>query len=355
MPMKHITAVVPLMNEAESLPELHRQLSEVAERERYELRMIFVDDGSTDGSWRVIESLATQDARVLGVRFRRNFGKAAALSAGFGLAEDPFVVTLDADLQDDPAEIPNLLAALEGDGADSTYDVVSGWKQKRHDPSSKVRVSRVFNWMVSRLTGVHLHDHNCGLKAYRLDVLHEVRLYGELHRFVPVLAAARGFKVTEIVVQHRARKFGESKYGVSRIVKGLLDLATVKFITGYGDRPQHVLGTIGLGAFSLGSFGFVFLGLRWVFSRVVPGLEPVHLHQTAAIYYCLALLMVGSQFLSIGLLGEMITAYFTRDSDTFSVAQYTTAGDAENSVQSARPTAEVKPQADEVDSPQAQP
>ena len=171
-----------------------------------------------------------------------------------------------ATLQDNPAEIANLLAKL-----DEGFDVVSGWKRERHDPWHKVLPSRVFNWLVSRLMGVHLHDHNCGLKAYRREVMHEIRLYGELHRFVPVLAAAKGFRVGEVVVGHRPRKFGKSKYGVSRLTKGLLDLLTVKFIVGYGQRPQHMLGTVGLFAFLLGGLGMSWLALRWVLSRIISG------------------------------------------------------------------------------------
>ena len=188
---------------------------------------------------REIEQLAAADPRVRGIRFRRNFGKAAALSAGFDAARGELVVTLDADLQDDPREIPRFLAEI-----DKGLDCVSGWKQVRHDPWHKVGPSRVFNWLVGVLTGVKLHDHNCGFKCYRREIFDEVRLYGELHRFVPVLAAARGWKVGEIVVNHRARKFGRSKYGVTRIVKGFLDLLTVYFLTGFEQRPQHLLGTL---------------------------------------------------------------------------------------------------------------
>ena len=210
-----LSVIIPVLDEAENLPQLHRELVDVAGVEGYDLQMIFVDDGSTDGTWPVIERLAAEDSRVLGIRFRRNFGKAAALSAGFNAAEGDRIVTIDGDLQDDPAEIPRLLAKL-----DEGFDVVSGWKQVRHDPWDKVLPSRVFNWLVSKLTGVVLHDHNCGLKCFRREVMLEIRLYGELHRFVPVLAAARGFKVGEVVVQHRPRKYGRSKYGVSRIITG---------------------------------------------------------------------------------------------------------------------------------------
>lgn len=316
-----LSVIIPVLDEAENLPQLYRELSAVADVESYRMQMIFVDDGSTDRSWAVIEQLAAEDSRVLGIRFRRNFGKAAALSAGFNAAEGDRIVTIDGDLQDDPAEIPQLLAKL-----DEGFDVVSGWKQVRHDPWDKVLPSRVFNWLVSKLTGVVLHDHNCGLKCFRREVMLEIRLYGELHRFVPVLAAARGFKVSEVVVRHRPRKFGRSKYGVSRIITGLLDLLTVKFVIGYGQRPQHLMGTIGLASFGLGGLGMMYLAIRWCLSRLVDGMVPIHLHETAALYYSLALIMIGAQFMSFGFLGEMITAYLVRESDTYSIKEHTAPG-----------------------------
>jgi len=239
-PMEHcmISIIVPAFNESPSLEQLYRELDAVASSQGYDLQIILIDDGSTDGTWDVIERLSQRDKRVLGIRFRGNFGKAAALSAGFEAALGEVIVTMDADLQDDPAEIPKLLAKLE-----EGLDVVSGWKRQRYDPWHKVWPSRVFNKLVSWLTGVWLHDHNCGLKCFRREVVHEVRMYGELHRFVPVLAAARGFRVGEVVVQHRRREHGQSKYGLARIPKGLLDLLTVRFITvnglniGWGWEP----------------------------------------------------------------------------------------------------------------------
>jgi glycosyltransferase involved in cell wall biosynthesis len=313
-----LSIIIPVLDEAESLPPLVRELDRVAESHGYELQTIIVDDGSKDGTWAVISQLAANDPRILGIRLRRNFGKAAALSAGFHAADGDRIVTIDGDLQDDPAEIANLLAKL-----DEGFDVVSGWKRERFDPWHKVLPSRIFNWLVSWLMGVHLHDHNCGLKAYRREVMHEIRLYGELHRFVPVLAAAKGFRVGEVVVAHRPRKFGKSKYGVSRLTKGLLDLLTVKFIVGYGQRPQHMLGTVGLFAFLLGGLGMVYLAAVWVLSRTISGWTPVNLHETAALFYCLGLFIIGAQFLSVGLLGEMIAAHRVRDTDTYSIAEHT--------------------------------
>ena len=313
-----LSVIIPVYDEAESLPQLVRELDQVAAEHQYDLQMIVVDDGSKDGTWQVISQLAASDPRVLGIRLRRNFGKAAALSAGFHAADGDRIVTIDGDLQDNPAEICNLLAKI-----DEGFDVVSGWKRERHDPWHKVWPSRVFNRLVSWLMGVHLHDHNCGLKAYRREVMHEVRLYGELHRFVPVLAAAKGFRIGEVAVSHRPRRYGQSKYGVSRLTKGLLDLITVKFLVGYGQRPQHMLGTAGLLAFLLGGLGMTWLAFKWILTRSVAGYEPIELHKTAALYYCLALFMMGAQFLSIGLLGEMIASYWTRDTDTYSIAEHT--------------------------------
>ena len=327
-----LSIVIPVFNEEESLEALYAELHEVARAQGYTLDVIFIDDGSTDGSWAVIRKLADADPGVRGVRFRRNFGKAAALSAGFGLARGDLVMTLDADLQDDPHEIPRFLEIM-----DQGYDVVSGWKQVRHDPWHKVGPSRVFNWMVSRMTGVVLHDHNCGMKCYRREVFDEVHLYGELHRFVPVLAAARGFRVNELVIQHRARKFGRSKYGVSRIVKGFLDLLTVKFLTGFSQRPQHVLGTVGLGAFSLGLFGLACLAVLWILSRlavvvgivVVPEGTPYadvvfHIHEHfAAVLYSVALMLLGGQMMSMGFLAELTIAYHARDVKAYSIAEQT--------------------------------
>ncbi len=313
-----LSIVVPVFNEAESLATLHQELSEVAAAQNYNLDVVFVDDGSTDGSWQEIRRLAAADPRVKGLRFRRNFGKAAALSAGFAQARGDLVMTLDADLQDDPHEIPRFLAEME-----SHLDVLSGWKKVRYDPWHKVLPSRAFNWLVSTLTGVKLHDHNCGMKCYRREVFKEVRLYGELHRFVPVLAAARGYRIGEIVVNHRPRQFGRSKYGVTRIVKGFLDLLTVKFLTGFGQRPQHFLGTIGLISFVMGALGMFLLAGWWVVSRITPGLTPIHLHETPTVLYSLGLLLLGGQLMSIGFLAELFIAYHAPDTRGYSISERT--------------------------------
>lgn len=321
-----LSIVIPVFNEQESLEALHQEIAEVAAAENYSVELIFVDDGSRDRSWEVICGLAARDPRVRGIRFRRNFGKAAALDAGFREARGERVMTMDADLQDDPHEIPRFLAQMAND-----LDVVSGWKKVRHDPWHKVLPSRVFNWMVSRLTEVKLHDHNCGMKCYRREVFDEVRLYGELHRFVPVLAAARGFRVGEIVIRHRPRKFGRSKYGVSRIFKGLLDILTVKFLTGFGHRPLHVLGSFGLASFLIGAVGLTYLAIERIVSHVEWfGMEPVYLHERPAVLYLVALMLFGGQLLSIGILGELIVAHRDRDAHPYSIAEQTPAPDSSN-------------------------
>ncbi len=313
-----LSIVIPAFDEEQSLELLHGEIAEVSAANGYELEILFVDDGSRDGSWGAIERLAARDPRVRGIRFRRNFGKAAALSAGFAEARGELVVTLDADLQDDPHEIPALLAELKKD-----LDLVSGWKRKRHDPWHKVIPSRVFNWMVSRLTGVKLHDHNCGMKCYRREVLDEVRIYGELHRFIAVLAAARGFRAGEMAINHRPRRFGRSKYGVKRIVRGFLDLLTVKFLTNFADRPQHLLGPIGLASLLIGTGGLTYLAICWVVTRVVPGMELFHLREHPIVLYLLGLLLFGGQLLSIGILGELITANHDHRTSAYSIAART--------------------------------
>ena len=313
-----LSVVIPVYNEEGSLEALHQELSEVAAEHGYTLDVIFVDDGSSDGSWPIIRRLAKEDPHIRGIRFRRNFGKAAALSAGFADARGELIMTLDADLQDDPHEIPRFLAAME-----QGFDVVSGWKKVRHDPWHKVGPSRVFNALVSRMTGVVLHDHNCGMKCYRREIFDEVRLYGELHRFVPVLVAARGFRIGELVIAHRPRQFGRSKYGFTRFVKGFLDLLTVKFLTGFGQRPQHMLGTVGLISFLMGALLLIYLTIYWIVSQVSPELHLLPLHQRPLMIYSVGLLLLGGQLMSIGFLAELIIAYHQHETRNYSVAERT--------------------------------
>lgn len=310
-----ISVVVPMFNERESLAELHRELAGVAARLNSECEFLFIDDGSIDGSWSEIKQLQKSDARIRGLRFRRNFGKSAALAAGFQAASGAIIITLDADLQDDPHEIPKLLAEL-----DRELDVVSGWKQVRHDPWHKVGPSRVFNWVVSRMTGVRLHDHNCGFKCYRAEAIRDLRLYGEFHRFIPVLLAAQGFRVGEVPVHHRPRRHGHSKFGMTRFYRGFLDLMTVKFLTGYSRRPQHLLGSIGLLGFLFGFSSLAYLAVTWILRRMgVEGYLP--LHERALLYFAIAALLFGSQLMSMGFLAELITAQHTKESETYNIAE----------------------------------
>ena len=308
-----LSIVIPVYNEEESLADLCREIDEVSAANDYDVEVIFVDDGSKDRSWEVVERLAAQDRRMRGIRFRRNFGKAAALNAGFEAAKGDIVMTMDADLQDDPHEIPEFLTLMA-----TGLDVVSGWKQVRHDPWHKVVPSRFFNGMVSYMTGVKLHDHNCGMKCYRREIFDEITLYGELHRFVPVLAAARGFRVGEKVVAHRARQHGVSKYGFTRFVKGFLDLFTVWFLTGYGQRPQHLMGTVGLIAASLGMFVLSYLAAMWGISRIGIG-EPIHIGGRPAVLYGVALLLFGGQLLSMGVIAELFVAHQNRIAKAYSI------------------------------------
>jgi glycosyltransferase involved in cell wall biosynthesis len=291
-----ISIVIPVLNEERNLAPLHREIDEVLRSTGLQGEMIIVDDGSKDGSWKEVKEIARRDPRVQGIRFRRNFGKAAALSAGFACVRGDFVVTLDADLQDNPAEIPGLIRQLE-----AGFDLVNGWKRRRFDPWHKVIPSRIFNWMIRFASGLQLHDHNCGLKAYRIEVVREIRIYGELHRFITLLAHARGFKVTEMEVQHRARIHGQSNYGVERFVKGLLDLLTVRILTLFGERPLHFLGGTGLIAFAAGFLGLLYLAWLWLTGHRPIGTRPVLIYSAAS-------LLLGAQMMSAGILAELIVS-----------------------------------------------
>lgn len=311
-----LSIVIPVFNEADSLVELHDQIDRVTKEHGLTTEIIFVDDGSSDKSWITIRELANKDSRVRGLRFRRNFGKAAGLSAGIRAATSDIIFMMDADLQDDPAEIPRFLEKMsEG------YDVVNGWKQRRLDPWHKVYPSRVFNWLVARLTGLELHDHNCGLKLFKSEVGREIKLYGELHRFIPVLANARGFRVTEIGIHHRPRIHGESKYGFRRFLRGFLDLITVAFLTSYGQRPQHILGATGFVLFGLGFTGLSYLAISWAFMNLIPIFEHQPINNRPLLAYSVALTLLGAQALSLGLLAELIVHYTSRDSDAYSIAE----------------------------------
>jgi glycosyltransferase involved in cell wall biosynthesis len=256
--------------------------------------LILVDDGSTDGTWQAIEALSERDRRVVGLRHRRNFGKARGLATGFAAARGDLILTMDADLQDDPTEIPRFLAKL-----DEGFDLVSGWKQRRQDPLGKTLPSRLFNATVRAVSGVPLHDFNCGFKIYRAEVVRSIRLYGELHRFTPVLAHAEGFRVGELPVRHHPRRWGTSKYGWSRLVKGFLDLLTVTFLTEYRQRPMHVLGVPGVLALSTGGLIGLWLTAEKILTGASIGNRPLLL-------LAVLLVLVGVQFFGLGLLGELL-------------------------------------------------
>ncbi|MFH1861746.1 MAG: glycosyltransferase family 2 protein [bacterium] len=290
---RSISVVIPLYNEEESLRELYSLLSQyLSPWDKCEI--IFVDDGSTDGSFQVLKSLHQQDHRIRVISFRKNFGKSAALDAGFRAAKGDYIITMDADLQDDPAEIPNLIAKIE-----EGYDLVSGWKKKRRDPISKTIPSRLFNRITGWFTGLRIHDFNCGLKAYRREVVERLPVYGELHRFLPALAHLDGFRVGEIPVKHHARKFGKSKFGVSRFINGFLDLITVLFLGRYMKKPLHLFGIAGA-VFILA--GFVILAyLTWGW------LHGIWIGNRPIFFLGILLLIFGAQSFSIGLLGELFT------------------------------------------------
>jgi glycosyltransferase involved in cell wall biosynthesis len=294
-PWTDISVVIPLYNEDESLRELHQQLRSTLSRMNVRYELIFVDDGSTDRSFQVLRDLKRVDKHVKIIRFRRNYGKSAALSVGFEKAQGNIVVTMDADLQDDPAEIPALRRRL-----DEGLDLVSGWKKVRRDPISKTIPSRFFNAVTSLMTGIKIHDFNCGLKAYRRDVVKTVKVYGELHRFVPVLAHWEGFKIGELPVQHRARKYGRTKFGLGRFWKGFLDLLTVLFTTRYFRRPLHLFGLWGLITFLIGFVIDGWLSVEWFLGKTALSNRPLFLAG-------FLLMVIGIQFISIGLLGEMIS------------------------------------------------
>ena len=291
-----ISVVIPVHDEERSVALLYDELRSALEPVGHEWEAIFIDDGSTDGTFAALTRLHSQMDNVRVVRLRRNFGKAAALVAGFDQARGETVVTIDGDLQDDPAEIPRLLAKL-----DEGFDLVSGWKTRRRDPLSRRILSRVFNAVTSRFSGVRLHDMNCGLKAYRAEVVHGLRLYGELHRFIPVLAHYRGFRIAELPVNHRPREHGSSRYGLERYLRGFLDLLTVSFIGRYRHRPLHLFGGFGLALATIGIGILVYLTVDKVLGHAIGGRPLLTLG--------VLLVVVGMQFFSLGLISEMITSH----------------------------------------------
>jgi glycosyltransferase involved in cell wall biosynthesis len=304
----NVSVIVPLFNEEQSLRELCDQLRNVLQRSaQYEI--IFVDDGSTDGSYRVLQDLRNRDKRVKIIRFRRNYGKSAALSVGFHHAKGDYIITMDADLQDDPGEIPNLVNELK-----KGFDLVSGWKKKRHDPISKTIPSKFFNFVTSVMTGVKLHDMNCGLKAYRKEVVKGLKIYGELHRYIPVLANWEGFKIGEAVVEHHARKYGKTKFGIGRFWKGFLDLLTVLFTTRYMQRPLHLFGFWGMLFFTAGFLVDLYLAGLKVFEGMSLSNRPLFMGG-------ILLIIVGIQFISVGLIGELVVKTRQSSEEEYSIKE----------------------------------
>jgi len=292
----YLSVVIPLFDEADSLKELHSQLETVLGSLPFTSEVIFVDDGSTDASMQVLTELYESDKRVRVFQFRKNYGKSAALAKGFAEAFGEIIITMDADLQDDPAEITELVSRIE-----EGNDLVSGWKKNRYDPFFKRHTSKIYNSVTCKMTGVKLHDINCGLKAYRREVTDSLNVYGQLHRYLPVLAQWEGFKVDEMVVRHHPRKYGKSKFGLSRFMAGFFDLITVLFITRYTKRPLHLFGSVGLLTFSSGFLINVWLAYERIFNQQYLSKKPL-------LFLGILLIIVGVQFFSVGLLGEMITA-----------------------------------------------
>lgn len=299
-----ISVVIPLYNEAESLPELHAWIKRVMDKNNFSYEIIFVNDGSRDDSWTVIENLAKANPEVHGIKFRRNYGKSPALYHGFSAAQGDVVITMDADLQDSPDEIPALYSMIKNDG----YDLVSGYKQKRYDPLSKTIPTKLFNATARKVSGIHnLHDFNCGLKAYRSEVVKNIEVYGEMHRYIPYLAKNAGFeKIGEKVVHHQARKYGKTKFGINRFINGYLDLLSLWFLSSFGKQPMHVFGFIGSLMFAIGFVAIIIVGAHklWALSH---GMDYILVTDSPYFYISLTMMLLGTQLFLAGFLGELIS------------------------------------------------
>lgn len=298
-----ISVIIPLFNEVESLPELHQWITKVMAANQYSYEIILIDDGSNDGSWQWIEKAAIDDLHLKGVHFRRNYGKSAALHIGFEEAQGDVVITMDADLQDSPDEIPGLFAMVKEQG----FDLVSGWKKKRYDPLSKTIPSKLYNATASYVTGIKLHDFNCGLKAYKLEVVKSIEVYGEMHRYIPYMAKQAGFSnIGEREVQHQARKYGVTKFGLSRFVFGYLDLMSISFISRFGKRPMHLFGTLGSLMFLLGFIAVCWLGFYKLYN-LSHGILIERVTQSPYFYLALTTMILGTQLFLAGFLGELVS------------------------------------------------
>ena len=293
----NLTIIVPLLNEEESLPELVDWIDRVCMKTKFSYEVIFIDDGSSDNSWKIVEDLAKMQSFVKGIKFRRNYGKSAALNSGFDSASGDVVITMDADLQDSPDEIPELYKMIKNEG----FDLVSGWKKKRHDPFGKTFPTKFYNWTTRRISGIKLHDFNCGLKAYRKEVVKNIEVYGEMHRYIPVIAKWAGFKkIGEKVVEHRARKYGVTKFGMERLVKGYLDLLSITFISKFGKRPMHLFGAMGTFLFFVGLVTGSILLFQIFF-------EAYKMTERPLFYFGLLAMIIGSQLFMTGFLAEMVS------------------------------------------------
>lgn len=296
---KQISVVVPLYNEVESLPELHNWIVKVMNEHQFSYEVVFIDDGSKDGSWDVVETLKTKDTNVRGIKFQRNYGKSAALQKGFEAVVGDVVITMDADLQDSPDEIPGLYKMI----TEENFDVVSGWKKKRYDPISKTIPTKLYNWTARRLTGIYLHDFNCGLKAYKNAVVKSIEVYGDMHRYIPPLAKFAGFtNIGEKVVQHQARKYGTTKFGLNRFVNGPLDLLTVVFMGKFGKKPMHFFGAVGTLLFILGFALIFYMGIDKLFFDTAA----IRLSNRSEFYIALVAMVIGTQFFLAGFVSELI-------------------------------------------------
>ena len=300
----NLSVVIPLLNEDESLPELYNWIIRVVKEHSYSYEIIFIDDGSTDKSWEVIENLQQKDQNVIGLRFQRNYGKSQALHAGFNIAKGNVVITMDADLQDSPDEIPDLYNMIIQEG----NDLVSGWKKKRYDSKIRKNIpSKFFNWAARKTSGLELHDFNCGLKAYTNDVVKNVNVHGEMHRYIPVLAKNAGFtKITEKVVQHQARKYGVTKFGVSRFINGFLDLITIWFVSKFAKRPMHFFGLMGTLMFFVGFASAFYIGILKLLHVYYYHTQAILVTDNPWFFIALTTMIIGTLLMLSGFLGEMI-------------------------------------------------
>ena len=299
----NISIVVPSYNESESLPELCAWIEKVMLANSFSYEIVIADDGSTDDSWQVIRQLSEFNPCIKGVKFRRNYGKSAALNIAFAKVQGDVVITMDADLQDSPDEIPELFRLINEEG----WDMVSGWKKKRYDPITKTIPTKLYNWAARKASGIYLHDFNCGLKSYRNDVVKSVELYGEMHRYIPMLAKRAGFpKITEKVVEHQARKYGVTKFGLERFINGFLDLMTVTFVSRFGKKPMHFFGVLGTLMFILGLILFTAIGGQKIYYLFLD-IKATNIADMSGFYIALTSMIMGLQLFLAGFIGEMIS------------------------------------------------